>query len=521
MSSIASFLMKSTTTSTEASSSDSKTEEKPTSPIQQTPEPTTVVQETVAPEQTTEPVTAEQKPEPVPASDLATELPVTTETTEPQPELPTVEVDPTAEVKVGDSVDDIKHDVDPTNGLDVEEEEDGEEFVDDQDVPEITLGSVKDLPAFLGTMPYEDVRKGLYHRYGLLVRDEQSIPGVYMISYNKSERDTVHKRSNCPELTDDEKALVHQYRGVIVEKDTNRPLCYTFDKMSRHVPDEWDLKDCRVTESTDGSQIKVFYYDKAGYWVVSTTRRIDASRCYFFSNKSFMEMFSEAAQNLNWDRLNKSCCYSFVMAHPDNRVVARHDKPSLTHVLTRDMTTLKLVEDDVGIPKSSPVGFDTKADMWRAVKRLPHWKEGFVVYHKPSSTYVKVINKKYQEVKNLRGSSSSLLFHFFDLRRRNKVGLFLKYYSEFQDTFRYFEDCYNNLCLLAYNEYVLFRVRRVLQRSDVLRFLNPVLYRIHGIHLSKRIRIRLADVREHLNNYPPHVLRRLVDTANGLPYSFI
>jgi hypothetical protein len=442
-------------------------------------------------------------------SDLVTEVPV--QTADPNmPELEEVDVSE-LEKEYGGEVGDGEEG-DPDQDLVDEPEE---------NIPEVKLTGVSDLQESLGEMEYEDVRKGLYHRFGLLVRDEQSIPGVYMITYDKSERDSHNTHRKRPELTQELQDLVHQYRGVIVEKGTNRPLCYTFNKMSRHLPDEWELSDCRVTESCDGSQIKVFYYAKEGYWVVSTTRRIDASRSYFFSNKSFMEMFQESSQNLNWDRLNKDCCYSFVMAHPDNRVVTRHEKPSLTHVLTRNMTTLNLVEDDIGIPKPAPVNFSNKGEMWRAVKRLQHWKEGFVVLHKPTNTYVKVINKKYQEVKNLRGSSSSLLYHFFDLRRRNKVNLFLKYFPEFQDTFRYFNDCFYNLSVLAYSEYVSLRVRRTIQPSEVLRFLKPVLYRVHGIHLTKHVRIRLSDVREHLSNYPPHILRRLVDMANGLPYSFI
>ena len=39
------------------------------------------------------------------------------------------------------------------------------------------------------------------------------------------------------------------------------------------------------------------------------------------------KMFQDASKSLNWDNLNKDYCYSFVLAHPDNRVVARHNKP--------------------------------------------------------------------------------------------------------------------------------------------------------------------------------------------------
>ena len=123
-------------------------------------------------------------------------------------------------------------------------------------------------------------------------------------------------------------------------------------------------------------------------------------------------------------------------------------------------------------------------------------------------------------MKDLRGSSSSLLFHYFHLKKQNKVQDFLSYYPETSETFQYFEKCFQNLCLLSYNEYTLLRVRKVIQPPQVLRFLKPVLYKIHGIHLENKIRIKLSDVRNHLETYEPYMLRRIVDMANGLPYSF-
>ena len=394
------------------------------------------------------------------------------------------------------------------------DDEDIPDINDGEDSPDIELKSVSELQNVLGNMKYPDIRKSLYKKYGLITKDEDSLPGLYMITYNKPDRPTNNKVS----LTKEQQLIVNQYRGIIVEKDTNRPVCYTFDKMNRHFPDDWELNNCNITVSCDGSQIKIFYYEKNDHWVVSTTRRIDASRSYFFSNKSFMEMWQDACASLNWNKLNKDCCYSFVLAHPDNRVVARHNKPFLTHVLTRNMKTFNLVNDDIGIPKPQPIAFKTKNDIWKSIKKLPYFKEGYTVQH--GNTFIKLVNSKYQEVKELRGSSSSLLFHYFNLKKQNKIRQFLSYYPESSETFKYFNDCFENLCVLAYNEYILVRIRKVIQAPQVLRFLKPVLYRLHGIHLTNKSRIRLENVRSHLEEYPPYILRKLVDMANGLPYSF-
>jgi|SaaInlStandDraft_1057018.scaffolds.fasta_scaffold04044_11 hypothetical protein len=394
--------------------------------------------------------------------------------------------------------------------------ETNEEVIDikeDVKFVDFNLMGVKDLQKSLGNSKYSDIRVGLYRKYGIVSKDEENVPGVYMITYNKPGKISSKVKIN---LTKEQHDVVSQYRGVIVEKNTNKPLCYTFNKMSRHLPEEWDLKDCVVTKSYDGSQIKLFYYNNK--WVVSTTRKIDANNSFFFSDKSFLEMFNDSTNKPDYSKLNKDYCYSFVLAHPDNRVVARHNTACLTHVLTRNMKTYKLVDVDIGVTKPDKVTFKSKTDMWKSVKNLPYFVEGYVVQN--GSSFVKVVNTKYQSVKDLRGNSNSLLLHYFTLKKKNKIKEFLTYYPETNETFRFFEKSFNNLCLLAYNEYVLLRIRKVITVDKLLVFLKPVLYKIHGIHITKKIRIKQSVVRQHLNEYPSFLLKKLVELANNLPYSF-
>ena len=401
------------------------------------------------------------------------------------------------------------------NTSEMKNTENDEEVIDiksNDNIINFDLQSVDKLQQSLGNNKYSDIRVGLYKKYGIVSKDEENIKGVYMITYNKPGKISSKVKIN---LTKEQQDIVSQYRGVIVEKDTNRPLCYTFNKMGRHLPEDWKLSDCTITKSYDGSQIKLFYYNNQ--WVVSTTRRIDSNNSYFFSNKSFMEMFNDAS-NIDLKTLNTSYCYSFVLAHPDNRVVARHNTPCLTHVLTRDMTSYKLVDVDIGVSKPEEVKFNNKSDMWKAVKKLPYFVEGYVVQN--GGEFVKVVNSRYQAVKELRGSSNSLLFHYFTLKKKDKIKEFLTHFPESTETFRQFKMSFNNLCLIAYNEYILLRIRKVIDVEKVLPFLKPVLYKVHGIHINNKIRIKLSVVRSHLEEYPPFLLKKLVEMANTLPYKF-
>ena len=110
-------------------------------------------------------------------------------------------------------------------------QDDFPELNEDENLPDIKLVPVKEIQSALGNMNYEVIRKVLYRKYGLVVKDEEPFPNLYMITYNKPEKQSKKLKVN---LTDEERALVSQYRGVILEKKTNRPVCYTFEKMERH-----------------------------------------------------------------------------------------------------------------------------------------------------------------------------------------------------------------------------------------------------------------------------------------------
>jgi len=287
--------------------------------------------------------------------------------------------------------------------------------------------------------------------------------------------------------------------------------------MNRHLPDEISLGDCKIMNSYDGSQIKVFYNETKESWVISTTRRIDSSRSFYFNNKSFYEMWNESI-SLDYNKLNKDCCYSFILQHPDNHVVARHSNPNVIHVLTRNMKTFNVIDVDIGIKKPEILSFANKSDIWQSIKRLPHYKEGYVVQYEDS--FIKLINVKYKEVKDLRGSSHSLMFHYFCLKRENKISKYLSYYPEVTETFLQYEKLFYNACINVYTEYVLVRIRKVIDITKTHSFLKPVLYKLHGIHIKNKQKINLTYIIKHLENYPPPLLKSIIEKCNNLPYMY-
>lgn len=101
----------------------------------------------------------------------------------------------------------------------------------------------------------------------------------------------------------------------------------------------------QIEQLEDGTVLRVWWYKDE--WLISTNRRIDSKKVKWCSNKSFYDMFCDVLMyhgvsdiEAELDRVfDKNHAYSFVLLHPENRLVIDHPVPQLVHVSTRDLTT--------------------------------------------------------------------------------------------------------------------------------------------------------------------------------------
>ena len=188
--------------------------------------------------------------------------------------------------------------------------------------------------------------------YSLVIKEDENFPNLYMVTYDRN----TEKLDN---------SVIRTCRGIILEKDTNKIICYTFDKIpdadlsDKNCPIDWDST--TIEEALDGTQIRIFYYNEE--WMVASTRCIDAHRARWFSKRNFYELFKDVDDIIDYDSLDRKCCYSFVLQHPENRIVVPYEKSGLVHVLTRNLETLEEIEVDIGVPKPSKVKFDKYEDL--------------------------------------------------------------------------------------------------------------------------------------------------------------
>ena len=327
-----------------------------------------------------------------------------------------------------------------------------------------------------------------------------------------------------------------QCRGTILEKDTNKIVCYTFDKGLDFEYSEYDLNDkdlqlkvlpkgveskyidwsqCQVEESVDGTQIRLFYYD--GKWCKATTRCSDAYRARWYSDKSFGELFDEAAveDGVDYDLLDKECCYSFVLCHPENRIVVPYEKPHLVHVMTRRLDTFEEVTDTNSVAGVVRPKIYTKfSTPWELVN-YAHIQsdsnlEGYMVHCTSEVDGVvthqrmKIISSAYLAVKELRGNGNNLFFRYLELRQSGLLPSFAQYFPEFADQFKAYETNILNIAREIKTQYINKFVYRSIKVADW--HYRPVVYKLHGEYLETHNKTTMDTVLKYLGELHPKQL---------------
>jgi hypothetical protein len=92
-------------------------------------------------------------------------------------------------------------------------------------------------------------------------------------------------------------------------------------------------KDIVCQEFVEGTMVNVFWDSDACLWEISTKNTVGATSKFYKKQggKTFRTMFFEALSEsgLSISDLDQNYRYSFVLQHPENRIVVRFAKPSL------------------------------------------------------------------------------------------------------------------------------------------------------------------------------------------------
>ena len=314
------------------------------------------------------------------------------------------------------------------------------------------------------------------------------------------------------------------YKLGVVDNGLFRSVIYKNKKMvcfspPKSVPYEdfvacWDIDHetgVVLDEIIDGTMINAFYDNE---WKIAT-RTVVGAQCTFYSSKTFHELFHET--NINYDVMDKGLCYSFVLQHPENRIVVPIESPKLYLIASYKIQNNTVIEQplDVShflIPKR--FSFESYKEAEEFVQQQPYTFKGLML--KCDNMRSKICNGTYEKIKSLRGNSSNLRYVYYTLRKSENEKV---YREHFPNHFNEYEEELNDVVKLLHSMYIECFIKKVKPLKMYAMPLKQHLYELHMIYLHhlrmEKKYVNKQVVWDYINKVSPSQLVSL--TLRNLP----
>ncbi len=294
--------------------------------------------------------------------------------------------------------------------------------------------------------------------------------------------------------------------------------------------------DIVIQEFIEGTMINVFFDPSIGLtggWEISTRNTVGATSTFYksSSSKTFRDMFMEACSECKLDinQLDQELCYSFVLQHPENRIVVPFNKPNLYLVAVykilggnTDNVNVESynVEDFIhffnekGILVKFPEAYKFENYSMLLEKfgsmNTPYHVVGVVIHNRQTGERTKIRNPVYEQVRHLRGNQPKLQYQYLCLRKEGKVKDFLKYYPENKSDFSKFRDQVHLFTQTLYSNYVSCYIKKEKPLIEFSEQYRTHMFNIHQIYMNnlreKRQFINNTLVQKYVNELHPSLL---------------
>jgi len=235
----------------------------------------------------------------------------------------------------------------------------------------------------------------------------------------------------------------------------------------------------QVEEFIEGTMVNVFWDETiglSGEWEIATRNSVGANTSFYQksnssqNNKTFREMFLEAMNQckVTFDHLTKDYVYSFVLQHPENRIVVPFQNPNLylvaiyhchiTMVLPLDVNYLsqnsRLKDTLIQYPKQYQEKSYAELIRKYASMNTPYDIMGVVIHNYITGERSKIRNPVYEQVRQLKGNHAKLQYQYLSLRHQGKMSEYLRFYPEHKKEFSMFRDDVHLFTKTLYENYI-------------------------------------------------------------------
>lgn len=297
-------------------------------------------------------------------------------------------------------------------------------------------------------------------------------------------------------------------RSLVFDQN-NKLLCFAPPKsiqMDNFIQSYQERKpQIMAEEFVEGTMINVFWNETD--WEMTTRSIIGAETTFFDSSKTFRTLFLEACLecNLEFSALNKDYCYSFVLQHPESRIVTPILKPDLYLIAVYkieqndEQLVVHQLECSSILPCiKTPKTFDFSS-YGELINTYGNQSEyhvvGVMLVNKETGERAKIRNPAYEHVRQLRGNQPKLQYHYLCLRKDGKVSEYLKYYPEHKSAFTLFRTqvhLYTNTLFIYYVDCFIKRMKPLKEYPSQFK---TQMYHIHQHYLSE-----LREKKQHVTH---------------------
>ena len=337
--------------------------------------------------------------------------------------------------------------------------------------------------------------------------------------------------------------LVHTYglcRSVIINNKNDvvgfaPPKSISSENFIKSYPEK--TTDVVAEEFVEGTMINVFWdysIGLSGGWEISTRNTVGATSSFYKSSsrkqKTFRDMFLEAAEEsgLILQLLNPIYCYSFVVQHPENRIVIPFKKPQLylvgvysivnninnvvVQVFDHQIFKQCFKEKNTTVQFPEIYSFNSYSELIEKYGSMNTSYDimGVVLHNKLTGERAKIRNPVYEQVRALRGNQPKLQFQYLSLRNEGKVKDFLKFYPENKKEFSTFRDQVHLFTDTLYTNYRSCYVKKEKSLKEFSHQYRTHMYNLHQKYMTElreqKLFITGAIVQKYVNEMAPTLL---------------
>lgn len=317
-----------------------------------------------------------------------------------------------------------------------------------------------------------------------------------------------------------------------------------------------DPSKLQIEEFVDGTMVNLFWDTYHNDWEITTRRKVGANNYYYtytdyYHQPTFRSMFYDTAKHckLNINNLDKRYSYSFVLSHPQNRIVTKVNEPRLVLVeaykitsnITDDVKTCfytievqdrkSIIETDVfkNSKVSTPVQYyiQTYPKLIEKINELnkdSNILKGLVVRDIVTNTRTKFITDQYNKFMfEYKTNCADFRFMYLNMRSKHKLNNYKKVFPEHNELFNYYHNLLCDYTHFLYEMYLECYKDKKKPLSQYPAHVKTHMFNLHKIYKSnvdvngKSKMLVIQQVMTYVNNLDVPLLYDTLFVAQKVP----